>query len=135
MRPALYLGKLLFVTLGLVGADASAQSNDETAVTSCSASVVLIGRVAKADYKDQLDIFNGLWELHIQVKKVIRGRAISQNIIAISAAEAQIRSDKDFIFFISRGNSERFGVLSADMDIARGRDQLKSCEFPQTSPR
>jgi hypothetical protein len=43
-----------------------------------------------------------IWTYEVRVVRVIRGAADSPNIVVKGTSDAQIRDDKDFIFYLSR---------------------------------
>lgn len=115
---------LLWAAIGLTSPALAGDKGDDPDV--CH-QVVLIGRVTDSAWLGSIDDFNGHWKLDIRVRQVLRGTESRHRITAAAAAEAEIRRDRDFVFFLKRSPSGAYGVESADLDLGRGRAQLYRC--------
>jgi hypothetical protein len=111
-RPSL----LLF---GLLGACATPQGNepaDELAYR-CS-DLVAIGRIVTVSSTSIADPaplpnWNGLQQLEIRIKRVVRGSEARRFVPASVISHAQIRSDRDFLVILSPDAAGRYALEAA----------------------
>ena len=91
------------------------------------ANTVIVGKVVHVTYEGSVDSWNGFWKLEIDVKRVLRGVEPRRHIVARAMAEAQIKQNTDFVFFLNTGRDGDYGVQSADLDLTRAKSQLTRC--------
>jgi hypothetical protein len=127
MRQALTPCMIAVALVGVTSACPGHANAEDVAGNPCG-EVALIGKVVHADYQGHIDGLDGAWRLDIDVGHVLRGSEKRQHIVATAVAHAQIRSDTNFIFFLMPGDGGKYRILSADLDLARGRATLDSCK-------
>jgi hypothetical protein len=123
---------LAAIAVWVVGADGARA--EDPADPSCGAQLVLVGRLAGSSYLGPFDTFNSLWRYQIAPLQILQGVERPKQIVADGVSDAELRPDRDLVFFLSRSADGRYGVMGADPDIRRGKAILKACRILEPAP-
>lgn len=129
VQPALAQSALVQPALAQSALAQSSLAQADPAPAPLCGDVVVLGEVHKSTFlRADSDGWNGVWKMEIDVRRVLRGPATGRRIVAIAGGEGQMRSATPFVFVLSKGTGDGYGVLTAYTDLGRARAALKACE-------
>lgn len=118
------IGPLLLASLMTVACTTFSSADDRILQYGCD-DIVLIGRLKNEDYEAAYiedDLLGHGWATgRIKVRKVVKGKDIPSFVPIRYFAHTYVREDREFMFVLSRSDSNLFRVETAQLLSARPR--------------
>jgi hypothetical protein len=87
--------------------------------------VVVLGRVAHATWIGSMDYAE--WRYDVDVKRVLRGPETRRRVTTTAAGEAELRADRDFVFYLFPEPNGEYDLSRVDMALHRARSRIARC--------